>query len=206
MNRFGKWASIVLVLVSLPACKFYEVEKNRVYRSPQPSTEIINQAAQAGLKTMINLRGANSRATWYQEEVAATTANGIHQIDIGMSADRIPHRSDLIELLDAFATAERPLWIHCMAGVDRTGEAAAIYQMLYMGKTREEALEMLSGKFGHFESIKPAKIYFIRDVWQGEQWAREQYNPCSGEYKFYDVNNPECHGQKAPPDFGDGDT
>ena len=206
MSRMVHRLGVLAIALTLPACRYYEVEKDQVYRSPQPTAENIDSAAAAGIKTVINLRGFNPNSPWYREEKAATQAHGMLQIDIGMSADRLPHREDLIELLDALATAPRPLLIHCMAGVDRTGEASAIYQMLYMGKTKEQALEMLSGKFGHFEGIKPAKIYFIRDLWQGEKWAREEYDPCSGEYKFYDTNAPECHGGKSLPETGSGDT
>jgi hypothetical protein len=114
-----------------------------------------------------------------------------------MSAERLPHRKDLIRLLDAFKNSPRPILLHCQAGVDRTGEASAIYEMLYMGKSKKEALEMLSLKFGYLESNEPAKIYFIRDVWQGETWAREQYFPCSGQYHFYDIKSSECKEETA---------
>lgn len=194
------------IALTLTACRFYEVDEGQLYRSPQPTAEDIDRAAELGVKTVINLRGANPGKPWYDEEKAATTRHNMLQIDIGMSAGRLPHRDDLIKLLDALAEAPRPILIHCMAGVDRTGEAAAIYQMLYMGKTKEEALEMLSGKFGHFESNMPAKIYFIRDLWQGEKWAREEYDPCSGEYRYYNPADGVCHGQKPTPPGDDGDT
>lgn len=192
MGHHRKWMSVALIALVLPACKYYEVDEGKVYRSAQPDARQLSEAASAGIKTVINLRGPNPGKPWYDVEKEATTKAGILQIDIPMSADRIPHRKDLIALLDAFKKVPRPLLIHCMAGVDRTGEASAIYQMLYMGKSKEEALDMLSPEFGHFENIKPAKIYFIRDVWKGEAWARNQYDPCTGEYDHYDINNSEC--------------
>lgn len=192
MGHHRKWMSIALIALVLPACKYYEVDTAKVFRSAQPSADNIKEAANAGIKTVINLRGPNPGHTWYDAEKEATTKAGILQIDIPMSADRLPHRRDLIKLLDAFKTVPRPMLIHCMAGVDRTGEASAIYQMLYMGKSREEALKMLSSEFMHYEVNKPAKIYFIRDVWQGEEWARNEYDPCSGKYKHYDTSHSEC--------------
>ena len=200
MRRYGQWLAICVLSFNLSACYYYEVDEGKLYRSSQPSADDLEKAAQAGIKTVINLRGASPGADWYEAEKAVTSAHGLLQIDIGMSAGRLPHRSDLIKLLDAFATAPRPILVHCKAGVDRTGEATAIYQMLYMNKTKEESLKMLSEKFGYFEANKPAKIYFIRDLWQGEQWAREEYKPCSGEYKFYDTNNIECQGENPGED------
>jgi hypothetical protein len=93
-----------------------------------------------------------------------------------------------------------------MAGVDRTGEAAAIYQMVYMGKSKKEALEMLGTQFAHFESNKPAKIYFIRDLWQDEEWARDGYEPCKQNYKFYDKNNSYCNPLAPMSIDTEGDT
>lgn len=203
MGRFARAFGFLSLAVSLAGCRFYEVDEGKFYRSPQPTAEDIDRAAELGVKTVINLRGASPGKLWYDEEKAATTRHNMLQIDIGMSAGRLPHREDLINLLDAFANAPRPILIHCLAGVDRTGEASAIYEMLYMGKSKEEALEMLSAKFAHFERNMPAKIYFIRDLWQGERWAREEYDPCSGQYRHYNPNNGACRGEKPVPPVGE---
>ncbi len=107
-------------------------------------------------------------------------------INIPMSAGIIPHRKNLIKLLDAYASAERPILIHCLAGADRSGEAAAIYLQEYMGATKEESLEMLTLKYLHVERFKPAKRYFIREVYQGKEWAYNEYDPCEQTYSHYD--------------------
>lgn len=151
-----------------------------------------NLVKKEGIRTIINLRGAGPGKDWYESELNVVRRNNIDLVDIGMSADRLPHKKDLIKLLDTFRDAKRPMLVHCRAGVDRTGEASAIFQMLYMGKSKTEALEMLSAKYGHFEIFKPAKIYFIRDVWQGSDWAYQEYDPCHGSYKYYDKNSAEC--------------
>lgn len=194
----------LFLLLVLAGCNFHEVDRGQLYRSPQLDKEQFQEAIdKLGVKTIINLRGDSDKA-WYKDEVLVAKKNGVLLIDIGMSARRLPHREDLIKLLDAFRNAPRPILIHCKAGVDRTGEASALYQMIYMGKSKEEALEMLSPKFAHFEKFKPAKRYFIRDVWQGEDWARRDYDPCSGQYQHYDPRNAAC--QTAPPqEIGDGD-
>lgn len=195
------------MVLSLCGCKFFEVDAGRFYRGPQPTaSELETAITQYGLKTVINLRGEHSGRGWYDDEKAVTERLGINFISIGMSATRLPHRGDLIKLLDAFQNAPRPLFVHCRAGVDRTGEASALYQMLYMGKTRDEALEMLTPQFGHFEALMPAKRYFVRDVWQGEEWARKDYNPCLGQYEYYDPNDFYCRDGIAAPLTEDEDT
>ncbi len=187
----------LLLLLTLPllliSCRFYEVDPGRLYRAPQPSAaDLEKYINENGIKTVINLRGEGTGNRWYDEEVKVLNKYNVKLVNIGMSAKRLPHKNDLIKLMDTFETAEKPMLIHCRAGVDRTGEAAAMYEMMYMNKTKEEALEMLSPSFAHFEQFMPAKRYFIRDLWQGEDWARDQYDPCVNDYKFYDKNNPNC--------------
>lgn len=194
MKRF--WP--IFLFSTLVGCKYFEVDPGAFYRSSQPSADAVKQAAEAGIQTIINLRGAQPGEDWYDEEKKATTEFGITQIDIAMDPLRLPHRDDLLKLLDAFQSAARPILIHCMRGIDRTGEAAALYKMIYMGSSREEALTMLGRDFGYMEEIFPAKKYFVETVWQGEQWAREQYDPCSGQYLYYDPDQyQECTA--SPP-------
>lgn len=165
------------------------IEENKAYRSPQLTGQEFTEAIKRyGFKTIINLRGEKSEKTWYIEEKKAVESAGIAHINIRMSPSRFPHRKDLLKLLDTFKTAQRPILIHCRRGADRTGEASAIYQMIYMGKSREDALNMLTLKYCHDSTNFPNKRYFIKNVWQGQQWAYSTYDPCVQNYKYYDQN------------------
>ncbi|MFL5812912.1 MAG: dual specificity protein phosphatase family protein [Bdellovibrionia bacterium] len=165
---------------------FHEVDPGKLYRSAQLSGEELDHAIhQLGIRTVINLRGEDLNSDWYKAEAQVTQTDGVKLINIAMSAKRLPHRNDLIALLDAFEKAERPILVHCQAGADRTGEASAIYEMEYMGKSREEALEMLTLKYDHLELAAPAKRYFI-NLYGGKDWAYHTYDPCVQSYKYYD--------------------
>jgi protein tyrosine/serine phosphatase len=171
----------------------YEIDKGRYFRSAQLSKANLEKLVrESGIKTIINLRGENVGEKWFDDEAQVVKEWGIQHINISMSADRLPHRKDLLKLLDAFRTAERPLLVHCKAGADRTGEASAIYQMLYMGKSRKDAMKMLSPFYLHLSLTKPAKDYFVQSVWQNEQWAYDSYDPCKADYKYYDKNSEHC--------------
>lgn len=174
--------------VVLYAQNFYEVDPDQYYRSAQLSkSEFKEYIKEYGIKTVINLRGANPGENWYDNEKEAMKEIGnIQHYDIPMSAKRLPHPKDLTQLLHIFRNAPRPILVHCKAGVDRTGEASAIYVQEYMGWSKKDSLKMLSPRYGHFKFFKPAKSYFIDKVYKGEDWAINQYNPCSANYKYYD--------------------
>jgi len=162
------------------------IEENKAYRSPQLTGKEFSEAIQRlGIKTIINLQGERPEESWYVEEKKAAESAGIALVNIRMKPSRLPHRKDLLKLLDTFKSAKRPILIHCAAGADRAGEASALYQMIYMGKSREEALQMLTAKYYHNPQVTPAKRYFIREVWQDEEWAYNKYDPCVQKYKYY---------------------
>lgn len=193
MKTWRAWFAALVLTFSATGCppNFHEVDPGKLYRSAQLTGPELEHAIQKlGIRSVINLRGPNPGKDWYDGEVQVTRAHGVRQFDIPMRADRIPHRKRLLELLDALESAERPILVHCRAGADRTGEASAIYQMEYMGKTREEALEMLTLKYDHLALVTPAKRYFI-GLYQGREWARGFYDPCSADYLYYDKSSCE---------------
>lgn len=171
-----------------------EVDPGKFYRSGQLSADQLREAIDSlGIKTLINLRGVSPHSRWYRDELAVAHEKGVQLISLRFGADRLPHRSDLIGLLDAFRYAERPILVHCFSGTDRSGEASAIYQMEYMGRTKQQALEMLSPRYFHISWLRPAKRYFI-ERYQGEEWARTRYDPCDPGYEYYD-RQMYCRGR-----------
>jgi len=194
MLRRGSVLTLFALAPALSSCAqhVWTVDPGDLYRSGQLDGAQLEEAIERyRIRTIINLRGENPGKAWYDEERAVAEAHGVTLVDIGMSARRLPHRDDLVRLLDAFHEAERPILVHCYGGVDRTGEACAIYSMEHLGESREEALRQLSFCFGHLPFIYPAKRYFI-GLWEGEEWARSEYDPCSGEYPYYDVTAEDC--------------
>lgn len=191
MKKFA----IVLILLSLASYSnaasifdnIHEVDPGKLIRTAQLTPSALEQLViDKKIKTIINLRGEEPGSSWFDGEAAVAQKYNILHVNIPMEPDRIPLREDLLKLLEAYKSAPRPILIHCLRGVDRTGEAAAIYQMIYQNKSKPEALKMLSAKYFYITEIMPAKYYFIDQVWQDEQWAYDQYKPCDGDYKYFD--------------------
>lgn len=188
-----------LLSLALAGCRldnFHEVDDGRFYRSAQlDRSELRHYIREYGIQTVINLRGASPDKEWYRDELAACDEFGVEHHDISMSARRIPHPEEVLELLRLFREAPRPILVHCQGGSDRSGLASALWKIEQMGRTKERAERMLSHRFFHFESIAPSLLYFL-DVYEGEEWVREEYNPCSGQYEHYDLDK-YCRSQST---------
>jgi protein tyrosine/serine phosphatase len=187
---------------SITACRisknFHVVDQGKVYRSAQlTGSELEDAITKYKINTIINLQGKNPDEQWYIEEQNVTRKYGVKLIDIAMSTESIPQKQSLIKLLEAFASAPRPILIHCRAGADRSGEAAALYQIEYMGKSKEEALKMLHPKYLHLSLFVPAKKYFV-NLYQGQRWAYKEYDPCNNNYYYFNPGHfIECVSNMA---------
>jgi protein tyrosine/serine phosphatase len=180
-------ATIKHLLYTYDPLNFHDVKESVLYRSAQPSGKELSRVVQEyNIRSVINLRGAQPGESWYDIEKAVSDKLGLQRVDIRMSAVRLPHREDLIRLLDAFKELPRPILIHCKVGADRTGEAAAIFGLDHLKWSRRKAAGQLHPFYGHIPDFTPAKTYFIREVYQGEAWARNTYDPCRQDFKYYD--------------------
>lgn len=170
---------------------------DEIYRSGQLRPGLLSEAiTRYNLQTVINLRGHSPGKKWYDKEKRIVEEHGLNFYSIGMSAGRLPHRKDILKLIDLFENAPRPILFHCQGGADRSGEASAMYLIDFMGKSKKEALKMLRIKYGHLRWRYPAKRYFIKEIYQGKEWAKDHYRPCESNYKYYDKSR-DCKGLKG---------
>lgn len=115
---------LVLCLPFAAACTGFREVRPGVYRSGQPGEDqLFRRIAAFDLRTVVCLRGRSEHTA---ASARASEGAGIHFWNVPMSATRRPRPETLHELWHVAATAERPLLLHCRAGVDRTGLAAAI--------------------------------------------------------------------------------
>lgn len=195
-----KICSAVLILSSCREVETQtaiEIDPGKVYRSGQLSPEALKKLIQEkNIKTVINLRGEFPGQKWFDQEFLVTEQLNVALVSVDMILGSIPHRYSLLYLLESFRNAERPILIHCDTGIERTGEASAIYEMIYLRKSKDEAMNMLSKKFG-YQSGKsdPSKEYFISRLWVDETWAINDYDPCKKQYNYYDPTNVECNSR-----------
>ncbi|MEM7167838.1 MAG: dual specificity protein phosphatase family protein [Planctomycetota bacterium] len=176
--------SFLFALPVLGCTNFHEVAPGHFYRSGQLTSRQLHQAIDRhGIRTVINLRGADPGERWYEAQRQACAERGVTHHDLSMSARRIPHKHELCSLLQLLQEAVPPVLVHCRGGSDRTGLAAALWVLERDGSKRK-ARQQLSERYFHFQRLSPAQRYFLRR-YQGATWAREVYDPCGLGLRYY---------------------
>lgn len=165
------------------------VEKNKLYRSAQLAPDVLDRyMKQFKIKTVINLRGAHPDQAWWRDEKAVVERNGAKFLNISMSAALLTSKKKLLNLLEIFDTAPRPILIHCLGGVDRSGEVAALWVLDQQKKSKSKALKQLKRlPYRHKKSQYPAKDFLIA-IWQGREWLQHEYNPRNYPQFIADVD------------------
>ena len=119
---------------------FHTISTGKAYRSAQlDRDELERYIAKYDIRSVINLRGGNTDESWYEEEINTCRKMGVSHFDLGLSAQKAPSSKKIAALLVLFATAPRPVLIHCKGGADRAGLAAALWQMVVYGEPKSIA-------------------------------------------------------------------
>lgn len=144
---------------------FHPITEGEAYRSAQLDREefeyFINRY---NIKSIINLRGENPEAPWYREEMVVSGERNIKHYDIALSSSREPTEEDVRKLIEIFRTAPRPVLIHCLAGADRSGLAAAMWKVIIDKAPKSEAEKQLSILYAHLPVGKACAMdRFFRD-------------------------------------------
>ena len=129
---------------------FYPLADGQAYRSAQLSPEKLKSLVeQHGIRSILNLRGGNYDAQWYQYESTYAKQHHMILIDHAMTAKKLVTNAEAKTLLSLMANAPKPMLIHCQHGSDRTGLVSALYVKYILGQTTEDAAKQLSWKFFH---------------------------------------------------------
>lgn len=120
---------------------FHWIVPDEAARSAQAWAGFLGPFLKAhNIATLINLRGANPHWDWWLNETRTCRKRGVAHRDLPINSRRLPSRTQLLEMLDAFDRAKRPLLLKCSGGQDRTSFAAALYLLHTRGwKTLDAA-------------------------------------------------------------------
>ena len=178
-SRAASLSSMALLL--LAACTgFHEVVPG-VYRDRQPAEDELSAAIeQHGIRTVVMLRKLTEASAPTRR--AALAADGAF-VNVPMSAGRLPPPDTLLALWNAIDTAQRPLLLHCRAGVDRTGLASALLVLHDSGNldaARAELSLLPHGHLGWFGTSAMDEVLARYAPYAGKltfpEWVRTVYS------------------------------
>jgi len=129
---------------------FGTVTAGEAYRSAQLDTlQLAARLRDHGIRSVVNLRGPSATGAWYRDEIAYSAAHGIAHYDLELMSTKEPSDAQMDSLVALLGRAPRPVLIHCMAGADRTGLAAALWQLTIDGLPPQAARRQLSLRYWH---------------------------------------------------------
>ena len=176
---------------------FYPVAPG-VYRSNQPTHRRFLKLKKMGIKSILNLRGAAGAAHYLVEEESCREV-GLNLVNVTFHARHAAPAEDILKVIEAFRTIEKPFVMHCKSGADRAGFAAAIYLIVIEGETVAQARRMLSLKYAHLKNSKTGVLDYILDLYEArnkrdpisfEDWVRTEYDFMAVQQEFQTAKKP----------------
>ena len=117
---------------------FYQLNEH-VYRGGQPTGAGFQYLAKLGVKTVIDLREADSRS---REEEKLVTAAGMKYVNVPMTGLKPPTQEETSKVLTILEDGSAgPVFVHCKRGADRTGAVIAAYRIDHDGWDNAGALK-----------------------------------------------------------------
>lgn len=141
-----------------------------VWRSNQPSPGRIRKLHKRGIRSILNLRGADD-FSFHLFEKEACDQLGITLINHKCYARHLVYTPELMPLFDIFDRIEKPFLLHCKSGADRAGLVSALWLLDQEGASIAEAKAMLSWRFLHRKTTKTGLMDAILDTFEADTQA-----------------------------------
>jgi tyrosine-protein phosphatase SIW14 len=133
----------------------FALVEDGLYRGGQPSFNGVQQLKEKGVRTVIDLRDDRnpSERLWVEDA-------GLAYINIGTNATRVEPEK-IATFLKKVDEAQRPIFVHCYHGRDRTGLEIAVYRVVEMNWPREAALKELYA-YGYNWALFPGIARYVQ--------------------------------------------
>lgn len=128
---------------------FHAVIPGEIYRSAQPSvSQLKKYRTEYGINSLIDLRGINYSAHWYQQE--ALFAKQYHlgfEPNLPFRSKHLPQIEFVKRLTYAIDHMKRPILMHCASGADRSGLAAAMALILSGDRSIDDMKKQVTWRY-----------------------------------------------------------
>jgi protein tyrosine/serine phosphatase len=139
-----------------PAGNFYQVTDG-LYRGGRPDQAGVQRLAEMGVHTILDLEDDDQAIA---AERAWAVANGLTFISSPMNGLARPDDRQVEIILGHVANpADRPMYVHCTKGQDRTGVIIALYRVRSEGWTPKDAYDEMEAH-GYNNLLIAMKEYF----------------------------------------------
>jgi protein tyrosine/serine phosphatase len=137
------------------------------FRSSQPTMwQMRRMVKKYGIKTILNLKGANADSAYWHFEREQCARLGVKLVDISIASRNIPNLERLRRAQEVFETVEYPVWMHCKAGADRAGIYATLYQYFRQHIPIERTDQLRLWPYGHIRHSKAGKFDHYLDLYR----------------------------------------
>lgn len=198
-QRIGIWLNALFVDHAIFRV-FYNTRRALTpdfHRSGHPLPYQLRHAARAGVKSVLNLRGAESHVGSNRLEWLACEALDLPVLHLPLGSRSPPEREQVLALIELFQSLPKPLWVHCKSGADRAGLASVIFLLTQKGVPLEAALrEFEFWKHGHVRQAKTGVLDHFFDTYRRHRdahgtdfltWVREHYDRDAVEKSFHSI-------------------
>lgn len=165
---------------------FRTVIPNEIYRSGQPTAKDIEAWRDSyHIKSILNLRGhvdfgTMGKAFDYSKSI------GLEAKVVKLFSNELPTIDELDKIIDFIINSPKPLLIHCMRGVDRTGLISAV-ALILNNYSLERASDELSWKKGFLPYREQDKFRIVINNY--EQWLIDnKLNTNKDNFVFWAKN------------------
>lgn len=165
---------------------------DKMFRAAQPTPGQVRALAAAGVKTIINLRGARDCAS-YILEAEACRRHGVTLVNFPIKSRDMPSKENLRRAREIFASVEYPALLHCKSGADRAGLMSVLYLLVHENQPLEQAARQLSWRYGHIKQAKTGMLDYFFDLYAAANarqpigffdWVDNVYDPDQARAAF----------------------
>ncbi len=195
--RFMAWMNMLWIDHSI--FRFFFNPRRRVaagvYRSSHPMPYQLRAAAAAGIKTVLNLRGAEAHIGSNVLEWDTCQCTGLTLVHFPLSSRDAPEREEILGLKRLFDTLEKPLLLHCKSGADRAGMVSALYLLLQEKQPLDVAMHELRFFWhGHVSQAKTGILDHFFECYRDEHardgiafmdWVEQRYDRDAVRKSFH---------------------
>lgn len=166
-----------------------------LFRSGHPMPYQIRAAHKAGIRSIVNLRGAETDIGSNLLEWQTCAELGLPMVHFQMGSREAPFREAILGLDQLLDTLPKPILVHCKSGADRAGLVSAMYLLLKENAPYEQAIQQMEfWRHGHVRQAKTGILDHFLETYRAHHqahgtgfrdWVTNHYDRAAVDKSFH---------------------